>query len=300
MLPISITSSNNSNRVSQEFKIEELGKKIIDSITPSLPDLSKMRQIEMPETVKERLIASTLEQLAKKAEGIFKTPNDALFDSPEFQEFMSKGFLSILTSIVKEAEQLPPNTIAECGVDEAVFTHALDPKPIAATDSLATCIGVAGYERQDQFGFVIHFASEAALESSKEMLIEKMMQMSKKPMNNPIEIHLRGGIAGLSEPLLEAIEKWIKLASVKGCPMTIMSKDVLTKGLINESGIPNTMSISLDTRNGTLNTYDSSTNPYAKQKIQISNAKELDDIFTKVFIDTAVKKSEIKITYFAP
>lgn len=295
----SILSSNSFSNQEQDFKLYEFTKnKLIPSIAPNIPDLSKIKQIELPETIKERLIGSSLEQMAKKAEEIFQTPNNEILDSPQFLEFMSNGFLQIITSIVKEAEQLPPNIIADCGVNEAVFTHALDEKPIVATESLATCVGIAGYGSENKSGFVIHIATEIDLEASKEMLTEKIMQMSKN-LTNPIQLHLRGGIARLSEPLVEAIEKWVQSASEKGCQMVVISKEVLTKGLLSSSGIPNTMSLSLDTRNGVLSNYDSSTNLYAKQKNQINNAKELDNVFMRVFTESALKKPGINIVYFS-
>lgn len=280
---------------SQAIKTEKFEEKLISSIISSLPDVSEIRQKKLPEATKERLILTPLEQMAKKAEEMFKALSSETLDSSQFLEFMTDGFLKIITSIVKEAESLPLDSIAECGVNEAAFSNALDQKPIVATDSLATCIGIAGYESESRSGFVIHISTEDNLEASKEMLIEKIMQLS---MKYPIQLHLRGGIKGLSEPLMEAIERWIKSASEKGCQMVVVSKEVLTEGLLSSSGVPNTMSISLDTRNGAVSSYDCSINPYAKQKIQISNSKEVDDIFTQLIVKSALEKPEIKVVYF--
>ena len=102
----------------------------------------------------------------------------------------------------------------------------------------------------------------------------------------------------MSEPLVKAIELWVKSASEKGCQMVIKSKEVLTKELLNSSGIPNTMSVSLDTRNGMMSTYDSSTNPYTKQRVQINNAEELDNVCTGLFERAVLKKPEIDVVYF--
>lgn len=289
-----ISSSN--NQASQELKTEELGKKVISYMASKLPDLSSVKEIELTEALKEQLIFKALEQMKKKGEEVFTTQES--LDSPQFFEFLSEGFLKIMTTVIKEAEHLPANNIVECHVNEAVFTHALDRKPIAATDSLATCVGVAGYDSENKFGFVFHIATEAEFETSKEMLTEKIMQMSKKTIITPIEIHIRGGIAGLSEPLVEAIEKWVQSASEEGCPMVVISKDVLGKGLLDQLGKPNTMNLSLDTRNGEVSIYDSSTNPYAKQKIEINNEQEFDNVLSRIFTESAIKKPEIKVVYF--
>ncbi len=289
-----------SSRALQQSDVNELTDKAQSSLKSKLELTglySRLKQIEFPKGTHERLIQSPMMELVKVAEARFGSPDSMLCNSDTFAEFASEGFLKILTSIVKEAELFPLNEIAECGVEEAVFTHALDRRPIVATDSLATCVGMAGYERENRFGFVIHFTVEDALEASKEMLLEKIKQMSKD--SHPIEIHLRGGIAGHSEPLVAAIEEWVRSSSELGCQMIIVSKEVLTEGLLNASGTPNTMSISLDTRDGTINTYDSSTNPYAATRPQVNSAKEADDLFDKLFMKVISEKPEIKIVYSA-
>lgn len=276
---------------------EEVGQRVAAVLIPNLPDLSEIRKLELPETAKDVLIINSLKDMALKAEKVFPTLNNETANSPQVIEFISQGFLQILTNIINEAESLPPNFIAECGVNEAVFTNAFDPKPVAATDSLATCVGIAGYESTSHSGFLIHIATEVELEASKEMLTEKIIQVSSH-LQNPIQVYLRGGIKGLSEPLVLAIEKWMNDITEKGYPMIISNKEVLQEGLFNSSGIPNTMSMSLDTRNGLLNSYDASTNPYAKRKIQLENNKEVADLVRQYFVWSIAKTPEIRVVYF--
>jgi len=274
--------------------IEHFGEAVTQSLTSRLPDLTHASQLELSEADKERLIFSPLEELAKKTEAIFGTSDEAL-QSPDFPEILAEGFLQILTSIVREAEKLPPNLIAECHMNEVVFTHASDPKPIAATDSLATCVGIAGYEKKSKSGFVTHISTEVEFETSKAMLTEKILQIATEE-KNPIEIHLRGGIKNSSEPLVDAIEEWVNSLSERGYPIKILTKEVLQEGFMSPSGIPNSMSISLDTRDGTLSTYDSSQNPHAKPKMELS-AEKVDEMLTQAFVDLALKTSKIAVAY---
>lgn len=281
-------------------EIEELEKKVLNVCISRIPDIllnSNVKGTEFPEKTQQQLIFGPLEQLAKKSEEMFKTSESKL--SSKSVDFISQGLLQIVTNLVETANNLPPNIIVECGVNEAAFSHALDLKPVIATDSLATCVGVAGYESENKCGFVIHFATEVELETSKEMLVNKIKQMSKKPVTAPIQIHLRGGIAGQSEPLVQAIEKWVQSSSEKGCPMAIVSKNVLTKGLLNEHGVINAMSLSLDTREGLLSTYDCSANPYStKQKIQVTKQQEVEDLVMRILESSLKETPEIKVVYF--
>ncbi len=301
----SIPSSNNSNDRFQKPEIKELRSKlqtIAQRTASKFPNMEQMDAGELPREKIEQLrsgpMAQIIQQMFEKAKAISEKPSNEILNSPQFLEIVEDGFLQIITTIVKEVEQLPKtivevnkaeqHLIAECHVNEAVFSHALDPKPVVATDSLGPCVGVAGYDSENQNGFVIHFAIEANLKASKEMLTQKIKQMATKPITTPIAIHLRGGIANGSEPLVDAIEEWVQDASQKGCPMTIVSKEVLQKEFVKP------MSISLDTRNGTVSNHTS-----AKKKLQITNPKEINDLHHKIFIEALEKKPIIKIVYEA-
>ncbi|MBA3536875.1 MAG: hypothetical protein H0T84_09735 [Tatlockia sp.] len=276
-----------------QTKIEQICIEFQSKIPQSL--FEDLKELELPEEISQHLIRSALLQISTKAEEKYGSlKNEELLDSMEFLDYMSQGFLKILNSIALAANQLPPNIIAEAGVSEAVFSNAFDRKPIVATDSLATCVALAGYHCQN-FGFVVHFALEQDLAASKLDLLEKITAMSSDTLTTPVELHLRGGVKGLSEPLVESLEKWI---SENNSVLKIKSKDVLHP-FVDDLGYPSQMSISIDTRNGQINEYDRSKNVYSKQKKNIK-AQDLDMEFSKLFAQSVVKKPGIDVVYFKP
>lgn len=276
-------------------KIEQINYKFLSKISPSF--LENLKELELPAEISHQLISKALSELSFQGEEKFGSlKEDELLDSKEFIEFMSQGFLKILNSLAVAASQLPPNTIAEGGVCEAVFSNSFDKKPVVATDSLATCVGVAGYHSKSNFGFVIHFATEQDLEASKLLLIEKIIAMSPDTLTTPIELHLRGGVKGMSEPLVESIEQWV---SENSTILQINSKNVLHP-FVDKLGYPSQMSISIDTRNGQISEYDRTKNVYAKQKKNVASAEELDKLFFNTFNQFAAKKSGIEVVYYKP
>ncbi|WP_412755235.1 hypothetical protein [Legionella pneumophila] len=278
-----------------QTKIEQIGNKLLSTIPQSF--LENLKELELPIEISQQLISKALLELSIKAEEKFGSlKEDELLDSKGFIEFMSQGFLKILNSIAIAASQLPPNIIAEGGVCEAVFSNSFDKKPIVATDSLATCVGIAGYHSKNNFGFVIHFATEQDLETSKLLLIEKITAMSSDTLTTPMELHIRGGVKGMSEPLVESIEKWV---SENSTILQIKSKDVL-QPFVNKLGYPSQMSISIDTRSGQVSEYDRTKNVYSKQKKDVANTEELDKLFSNIFTQVAAKKPGIEVVYFKP
>ncbi len=274
-----------------QAKIENICNNFLSTIPQ--PILETLEELELPFEITQQLFNKAFLELSIQGEEKFASlKEDKLLDSKEFIEFMSQGFLKILNSLVIAASQLPPNHIAEGGVCEAVFSNSFDKKPIVATDSLATCVGVAGYHSQYNFGFVIHFATEQDLEASKLILIEKITAMSPATLTTPIELHLRGGIKGMSEPLVESIENWV---SENKAILQIKSKEVL-QPFVDKLGFPSQMSVSIDTRNGQISKYDCTKNIYSKQKKEIVSTKELDTLFTQVLL----KKSGIEVIYYKP
>jgi hypothetical protein len=284
----------------QKSEMEGFGQKMVESMPPGFSELmTRLGQTDIPEREKSELLESSMLKLAEKAALHFKGPlTKEIFESPEFARFFAERFFEIMSALIQEGQKHPRDTIAECGVNEAVFTHAEDSKPIAATDSLATCVGIAGCDSERQMGFVTHIATDEEFEASKEMLIDRIKVMAKTPIEKPIEIHLRGGIRAISEPLVAAIKKWVECGAENGCPMKIVSEVVLTKRLMDESGKPHSMSISLDTRTAAVSDYDSEANPYSKQKVQINNAGEAEQLLFKAY-NKVSEKPEIKVVYFA-
>lgn len=267
----------------------------IEKAISSFVNIDKLNGIELPESLKEKLVDEQLDKMAALAEKLFNKPEDAM-GTDAFFDFMKTGFVQILTNIVEESDKLPPNLIAECEIGEAAFSNARDRKPIIATDALATCVGVAGYAKEFQSGFVIHFSHPEEIDESGKILCDKIRAMGPK---QPIEIHLRGGIKGYSEPLVRTVEKWIEMCNKNGCLMKVASKEVCVKELLDEQGFPNTMSLSLDTRNGSIDKYDAATNPFSKIQVEreADRKRNVDDVLREIFTSSLLHKPEIKIVY---
>lgn len=273
----------------------KFSQKLAHALLPHL-DVQKLRGVEFPDERIRQLRDEPLARLAERAEQIFKGASKEVLSSPDFFKFMTDGFLEVIKAMEVEADRLPRNFTAHCGVNEAVFTHAQDRRPIVATDALATCIGIAGYDPTNEWGFLIHFTTEDELAESMHMLNREIYQRIKNPAITPIQIHLRGGIKGLSEPLLVALEEWVASLNEKGCLMEIASKQVLTEGLLDRDGLPNSMSLSLDTRDGAVSEYDSRKNPFVKKPV-VQNAQDVDSIISDVMMNVAIRKPGIKIAY---
>lgn len=273
-----------------------LGNKIIEEMKTKINfEEIKGCDYDCPPSVQDKLkkqFKSILQNMATTAEKKFTHIDQSNLE--DMKNFFVPGFLGIFASIREEAKKWPPNVIVDCGVAEAAFSHAEDRKPIIATDALATCVGIAGYDADNQMGFVVHFSGEKEVEVSGEQLVKQMKQMQKQPITQPLQVHLRGGIKNLSEPLLEAINKWLESF---GCLIQIVSREVLTEGLLDEKGYPHAMSLSLDTRTGQVSTYDSSTNLYAKPKKEIKSEEEAEKLVFDLFIQTAISKPKIRIIY---
>lgn len=234
---------------------------------------------------------SLLEQMAIKAEERFgKSPN---LSDLKIQEFIKTQFFSIISSIVETVENQIPDLIQEVGLSQAAFTRKDDYHPILGTESLATCIGVAGYDPTNKFGFVVHFTNEEEVKVSGAMLVDRIHAYKKQYPNAPLLIHLRGGIKGMSEPLLETVKKWLTSAQLTSI---IASEDTLQPPIFQGIGIPKVpASIKLDVRTGTCETYDSLLNPYSNKKNR--NVSDFTHLMTDIFVEVATKKPEIRIIY---
>ncbi len=233
-------------------------------------------------------IYTRIEQIATQAEK--SLGKEVSLQNPQVQEFVKTQISGILTSIIETVKNQEPDLIREAGVSEAVFSYKGDYRPILATDSLATCIGVAGYDPMNQFGFVIHFANKNEVEASKATLLKRICEYKAKNPQAPLLVHLRGGIKGLSEPLLSEVKQWL-LEKEMNC--IIASEDTLQQ---ETNGLPSPGSIKLDVRTGTCEKYDPETNPYTKIKRK-EVSEHTPNFMADLWLKTATRKPEIKIVY---
>lgn len=217
------------------------------------------------------------------------------FNTSDIYAHFQRASWFVLVTIIGSAVSviLPsafsPSSIAHCSMREAVFSSADQAKPVIATDSLSTCVGVAGYDRTHKLGFVVHFPTETEVETNGDEILKTMQNLVKGEIRSPVEIHLRGGISGLSEPCVNAIKKWVSSSAEKGCPMQIVSEKTLLIELTSMC------SLALDTRNGAISSYDREKDRHAISKKKIKNQAEFDSILTEVMMQEISAGSKIKI-----
>lgn len=147
--------------------------------------------------------------------------------------------------------KLNGDEIAEVLQAEAGFTIASDKKPILATYGCGHCVALGGYDPTNKIAFVVHFSNAYELIKFGGLIFYNIAKLVKEKITTPIQLHLRGGIEGVSEPIIEAIKSWMTFR--KDLPMEIASKDIL-------SNIEFTKSLSIDSRTGLVSDYDPKTN----------------------------------------
>jgi hypothetical protein len=208
-------------------------------------------------------------QIAAEGEKLFGKECD--LSDVKIQAFIKKQCTALISSVEEIVRNQPPNLIREAGLSEAVFSHKGDCRPILVTDSLATCIGVAGYDPINQFGFVVHFTIENEIDASGTLPLDHIRRYREQNTNAPLLIHLRGGIKGLSEPLLLKVKEWLASSNFM---VIIASEDTLQPSMTSPK-CPG--SIKLDVQTGTCETYDPTTNLYSQVKKK--DVSELDTNF---------------------
>lgn len=147
--------------------------------------------------------------------------------------------------------KLNGDEIAEVLQAEAGFTIATDKKPILATYGCRPCVALGGYDQTNKIAFVVHFSNADELRNGGGLIFYNIAKLAKEKITTPIQLHLRGGIEGISEPIIEAIKSWMTFR--KDLPMEIASKDILNSDI-------DTKSLLIDSRTGVVSDYDPNTN----------------------------------------
>jgi hypothetical protein len=170
----------------------------------------------------------------------------------EFDDIRSPSSLSRVSS----SKKLNGEEIAETLQAEASFTIATDKKPIVATYGCGPCVALGGYDATNKIAFIVHFSNAGEVRKSGGLIFYNIAKLVKEKITTPIQLHLRGGIEGQSEPIIEAIKIWMKQR--KDLPMEIASEDIL------DSGMGFGKSLSVDSRTGEVSEYDPMSNPKSR------------------------------------
>jgi hypothetical protein len=110
----------------------------------------------------------------------------------------------------------PDDFLATAGIGDLIISDALDQRPILATNGLADCIGVVGYEPNKKIGFIAHLLSDPETIQAVAHLFEMIssyIQNSNGSLSR-IEVTLCGGLKGKSENLLTRIKEEIKRKNI--------------------------------------------------------------------------------------
>ncbi|CDZ81602.1 hypothetical protein BN1013_02138 [Candidatus Rubidus massiliensis] len=174
-----------------------------------------------------------------------------------FQESSSSGVISLFQAssssrVSSSRKKLNGEEIAETLQNEASFTIAIDKKPIVATYGCAFCVALGGYDATNKIAFMVHFSDAEEVIESGDLIFFNIEKLVKEKITTPIQLHLRGGIEGTSEPIIEAIKIWMKQR--EDLPMEIASEDILCGSLDGKS-------LLIDSRTGEVSDYDTKDNP---------------------------------------
>ncbi|CDZ81598.1 hypothetical protein BN1013_02134 [Candidatus Rubidus massiliensis] len=151
-----------------------------------------------------------------------------------------------LSQISTSRRKFSGEEIAETLQKEASFTIATDKKPIVATFGCASCVALGGYDATNKIAFIVHFYNAVEVTESSGLIFSNIEKLVKEKITAPIQLHLRGGIKGMSEPIIEAIKNW--MWQREDLPMEIASEDIL--------GSFDGKSLSIDSRTGEVSDYN--------------------------------------------
>lgn len=151
------------------------------------------------------------------------------------------------------------NLIVEALQSEIAFTNSTDSKPIIATYGCGPCVAFGAYDETNKFAVIAHFATPDEIKENYGNIMYKMSLLAKNPIKKPIQVHLRGGHAGVSEETIEAIKKLMKLN--KNFPMEIASQNILHYS--------DAQSLLIDSRTGEVQDYDPMKNPFHREITQV-------------------------------
>lgn len=152
--------------------------------------------------------------------------------------------------------KLNGDEIAEVLQAQVGFTIATDKKPVLATWGCSPCVALAGYDASNKIAFLVHFSSAHEVRKSGELIFANIIKLAKEKIESPIQLHLRGGIKGLSEAIIGAIKIWMEKSKV--FTMEIASQEILL------SGKGRGKSLAIDSRTGAVSEYNPMMNPKSK------------------------------------
>ncbi len=145
------------------------------------------------------------------------------------------------------------NLFAEAFQSELVFTSAESCKPIVASYGAGPCV-IMGAAIQ-KVGFTAHFSHEGEVSVAWPILMDFLQRtLSKEKKKNTIDLHLRGGIKNnpTSQKIIQNIEQY---AAITNSLLKLFYFKICSLKLLNTEDAPSE-SLSIDTRNGSLSTYD--------------------------------------------
>jgi len=216
------------------------------------------RRFEMSNGQNSRLMPIDLDIL------LFPTSSDCSSRNSEEMRKLSEDFQKVVASlnfdevsypIAPPSKKLNGEEVAETLLAEASFTIATDKKPIVATWGCGPCVALGGYDATNKIAFIVHFSNEEEVIKSGGLIFYNIAKLVKGKITTPIQLHLRGGIEGESEPIIEAIKMWMKQR--EDLPMEIASEDILDRCFGSKS-------LSVDSRTGEVSEYNPMDNPKSR------------------------------------
>jgi hypothetical protein len=242
----------------QEFVNSEIRRGIITGVI-TIEQLYRQKPPATPAPI-------SAEQLAKAIKAVEKLFNPFTIDSATFGDPLDRllslsGFIHTEGSdSTREMRQLNGDEIVEVFQGEAGFTTATDKKPVLATFACDSCVGVGGFDPINQIAFLVHFSMEQEVQPSGQQFFCILSQLVKKPIEKPLQIHLRTGCGhseGSMQKTIQAVKTW--MASNPSIPMELASETLTCSAFSGGN------SLMIDARTGVVTEYDPSDNSKARK-----------------------------------
>jgi hypothetical protein len=256
----SLVSRNNDFSMSRCFSIPFLAKAIehLEKLECLEKQLDRMRIDNVMDSL----------QIPRQISSVFSCNGSSIISNSLQQKLDDIVSLIDSLSIPSGASHLLPSKklngdeIAETLQAEASFTIATDKKPIVATYGCGPCVALGGYDAINKIAFIVHFSNAGEVRNCGHLIFYNISKLIKQKITIPIQIHLRGGWQGKSEPIIEAIKRWMK--GREDLPMEIASEDILCKPYSGSK------SLSIDSRNGQVADYNCLSNPKSRDITQLN------------------------------
>lgn len=122
--------------------------------------------------------------------------------------------------------------IKDYGLVEEVFqnefgvTTAQDPKPILVTYGLMNCVGLVGFNEDQNIGFVTHYQDNTNIDEAFGALLYHLSRLTEE-QQRIFKVRIAGGLSGMSEKLVSQLKAKLQTPLRGDIRFELYGEDVL-------------------------------------------------------------------------